>query len=106
MRTTEAANTSICAGLRLDGHARGVEGAAGVDPVGVADEALLAEGELLTAEPRDATGALRAADVGERLPQVERRRERRAGRADGLVADARVLQLDLAAHRLAASRWR
>ena len=42
--------------LGLEGHSRGVERAARVDPVGVADEALVAERDLLTAESRPDLG--------------------------------------------------
>ena len=84
-------------GRRPDRHARRIEGARGVDPARVADQPLIAEGDLLAPGPQRDRG-LRAADIDEALTEIERGRERRAGRSDALAADSRVLDLDGRGH--------
>ena len=75
---------------------------AGVQPADVADQALLAEGQLLPADAT-ATGACGGADVGKRHAQVERRRGTALPVGPTVFfGDARVLHLHL--ERQASSR--
>ena len=71
MRTTEAANTSICACLDRTVIRAASKVRRGVQPVRVTNQALIPERELLPPDARD-DRSLGAAEVDEALTKIER----------------------------------